>query len=148
MGHFVYLMFSLYNRKKKHNFQTDETTEKGKKNLIHLNSHRYFLVYCLHCLNTSKQKWISLHLSNEPKISVWCHSLCTAPCFHDTICKKTITKRCDWCKISKCYDMTGARYIPLCGNLIRARYIPKCGDLNTTLRANVELFLFFPKRKI
>ena len=45
MGHFVYLMFSLYNRKK-HNFQTDETTEKGKKNLIHLNSHRYFGVYC------------------------------------------------------------------------------------------------------
>ena len=32
MGHFVYLMFSLYNRKK-HNFQTDETTEKGKKEL-------------------------------------------------------------------------------------------------------------------
>ena len=55
--------------------------------------------------------------------------LCVQPPFHDTICKKTITKRCDWCKISKCYDMTGARYIPLCGNLIRARYIPKCGDL-------------------
>ena len=55
MGHFVYLMFSLYNRKK-HNFQADETTEKGKKNLIHLNSHRYFGVYCLYSLNTSKQK--------------------------------------------------------------------------------------------
>ena len=51
MEHFVSLMFSLYNRKK-HNFQTDETTEKG----LHLNSHRYILVYCLYCLNTAKHK--------------------------------------------------------------------------------------------
>ena len=70
MGHFVRPNVLIFRTEKEHNFQTDENTEKGKKNLIHLNSHRYFVVYCLYCLNTSKQKEISLHLSYEPKISV------------------------------------------------------------------------------
>ena len=38
-----------------------------------------------------------------------CHSLCTAPWFHDIISKETIPKHHDWCKISKCCDMIGAR---------------------------------------
>ena len=71
------------------------------------------------------------------------------PAFMTPFARKTISKRCDWCKISKCYDMTGARYIPLCGNLIRARYIPKCGDLigasNIPLCALTwSYFYFFP----
>ena len=147
MGHFVYLMLSLYNRKKT---LLSNGRNYGKRK-EELNSFELTQVFfgLLSLLSKNFQAKINIFtLIKWAKISVWCHSLCTAPCFHDTICKKTITKRCDWCKISKCYDMTGARYIPLCGNLIRARHIPKCGDLNTTLRANVELFLFFPKRKI
>ena len=38
-------------------------------------------------------------------------------------------KRCNWCKISKCCDGIGARYIPYCSNLIGARYIPLCSNL-------------------
>ncbi|CAH3114907.1 unnamed protein product [Pocillopora meandrina] len=30
---------------------------------------------------------------------------CRLPLIHDIIYKKTIPKGCDWCKISKCYDM-------------------------------------------
>ena len=46
-----------------------------------------------------------------------------APWLHD-IYKKTILNCCDWCKISKCCDMIGARYIPQCGDLIGASNIP------------------------
>ena len=40
-----------------HNFQKSENValhhfKRKKKNLIYLNSHRYFLVCCLYCLNT------------------------------------------------------------------------------------------------
>ena len=53
----------------------------------------------------------SLHLSNESKISDLCHSLSTAPYFHNIIYEKKIPKLCYWCKISKCYGVFGARYM-------------------------------------
>ena len=31
-------------------------SKKGRKNLIYLNSHRYYVVYCLYCLNISTEK--------------------------------------------------------------------------------------------
>ena len=43
--------------------------------------------------------------------------------------KKAKIQTLDWCNISKCCDMIGARYIPLCGNLIDVRYIPLCSNL-------------------
>ena len=65
MGHFVYLMFSLCNRKrawlsKEQKYCITSPKDKGKKNLIYLNSHRYFAVGCLYCQNTSKQKYTTL----------------------------------------------------------------------------------------
>ena len=60
MGHFVYLMFHFYDRKE-NNFQTDQNIallhlKSKEKSLIYLNSHRYFLFYCLYYLNISRQK--------------------------------------------------------------------------------------------
>ena len=47
-----------------------------------------------------------LHLSTQPK------NCAQPPDSMTSFAKKTISKRCDWCKISECYDMIGARYIP------------------------------------
>ena len=73
-----------------------------------------------------------------------------SPVIHDIIYKKTIPRR-DWRKIFKCYDMIGARYIPLCGDLISTRYIPLCGDLigasNILFYTLPQSFFFFIKKK-
>ena len=37
-----------------HDFQKTKISRKDRKNLIYLNSHRYYVIYCLYCLNTSK----------------------------------------------------------------------------------------------
>ena len=56
MGQFVYLMFSFLSPKE-HNFQKTKISQKDrKKNLIYLNSHRYYVIYCLYFPNTSKLK--------------------------------------------------------------------------------------------
>ena len=60
MGHYVPNVF-IFVTEKEHNSQTDENIallhlKRKKKNLIYLKSYRYFVVFCLCCLNTSKQK--------------------------------------------------------------------------------------------
>ena len=42
--------------RKGHKFQKQKISKKGRKNLIYLNSHRYYVVYCLYCLNISTEK--------------------------------------------------------------------------------------------
>ena len=85
--------------------------------------------------------------------------MCTASWFHDTSCKKSY----DWCKISRCCDMIGERFI-----LIDVRYrdtypyaaiwlawdtYPKTQgsdwcEQHTTPLPNIELFLFYEKKKL
>ena len=44
--------------------------------------------------------------------------------WHHLLENNTQTHQNDWCMISKCCDMIGARYIPYCGDLIGASNIP------------------------
>ena len=37
-----------------HDFQKTKISRKDRKNLIYLNSHRYYVIYSLYCLDTSK----------------------------------------------------------------------------------------------
>ena len=52
----------FFETKREHNFQKNENIallhlKREEKNFVYLNSYRFFsLVYCLYCLNTSKQK--------------------------------------------------------------------------------------------
>ena len=49
----------IFGTEKEHDFKKNENIvllhlKERKKRLIYLNSHRFFVVYCLYCLNTSK----------------------------------------------------------------------------------------------
>ena len=50
----------IFETEKEHNFKKNENIvllhlkEKEKKRLIYLNSHKFFVIYCLYCLNTSQ----------------------------------------------------------------------------------------------
>ena len=63
------------------------------------------------------------HLPNKPSISSLMLFFVHSPVIHDIIYMKTTLKHCDWCKIFKCNDVIGARYIPKCNNLIGAIHI-------------------------
>ena len=61
-----------------HNFQKSENIalhhfKRKKKNLIYLNSHRYFVVYCLYCLNTFVVSFAAVVWSRHttPSIPRW-----------------------------------------------------------------------------
>ena len=74
MGHFVYPTFSFLDQKKSTTFKITiilhyYTLGDWKKRP---NSDRYVVVYCLYCLNTSKQKWnasVSCLLLSPPQPS-------------------------------------------------------------------------------
>ena len=53
MGQFEYLMFSFLSPKKAYISKHVNIAERQKKPIIYLNSHGYYVVYCLYCLNTS-----------------------------------------------------------------------------------------------
>ena len=65
----------------------------------------------------------------SPKLLVNVIPYAQLPDSMTSFAKKAKIQTLDWCNISKCCDMIGARYIPLCGNLIGVRYIPLCSNL-------------------
>ena len=58
MGQFVVLNVFVFVTEKSITFKNENIAE-TEKNLIYLNSHRYYVIYCLYCLNNSKLKWWS-----------------------------------------------------------------------------------------
>ena len=75
-------------------FKNENIAERQKKNLIYLNSHRYYVIYCLYFLNTSKLKWNAsvprLLLSpSQPLVGLVIHS----PLF--TGCVTRSNNRCE-----------------------------------------------------
>ena len=58
MGQFVVLNVFVFVNEKSITFKKRKY-RRDRKNLIYLNSHRYYVIYCLYCLNNSKLKWWS-----------------------------------------------------------------------------------------
>ena len=56
VGQFVYLCFHFCHWLNI-TFKKRKYRRKTENNPIYLNSHRYYMIYCLHCLNTSMMKW-------------------------------------------------------------------------------------------
>ena len=62
MGRFVFLTPLVLQQKKSVTFKVRKIShyfnlrERTKKKLVDLSSHKYFVVYCLNCLKTPKQK--------------------------------------------------------------------------------------------
>ena len=124
-------------------------TEKIRSNLKHLNAN----------LSYPDKSWPeSTRLSRKPQtitLNIWAQNFWLMSFFvhslliQDIIYKKTIPKRCDCSKISRCCDKNGARYIHQSDwNEIHTlmRWFDWC-EQHTAVYANIELFSFWKKKK-
>ena len=71
----LFTLCFIFMTEKENNFQTDQNIallhlKSKEKSLIYLNSHRYFLFYCLYYLNISRQKIKCLLMSPHAAV-VW-----------------------------------------------------------------------------